>query len=247
MSAFLSISVWITLATVIPGLITITVVFWSIVIVNVDWLYNLRHPLEDASTWVWGGAVATIMVMTQQIGIILEAVLIKKEWLGPRSRMIKIPPGIDPHQETEINIKPYDEYKGLYILLAELTEEEDTHGHLQRAIAQFFLTNNALVAISIGIFSSFVLLVDYAIWFPIDEEAFLMLKLFPTAIYVFSLLILLLVTFKVARTRFEVMAKGLWAARRLRIQHLEDGISPVSPDKGRRLTYDASQQRWTLG
>jgi hypothetical protein len=102
MSAFLSISVWITLATAIPGLITIAVVFWSIVIVNFEWLYNLRHPLEDASTWVWGGSVALIMVMTQQFGIILEGVLVRRRWLGSGELSVELAPGIDPYQVTHI-------------------------------------------------------------------------------------------------------------------------------------------------
>lgn len=222
MSAFLSISVWITLATVIPGLVTITVVFWSIVIVNVDWLYNLRHPLEGASTWVWAGSVAAIMVTTQFFGIILEGVLVKKKWLGTETLMANLAPGIDPHGQTEIIINPYHEYGGLYVLLAELREDEDAHGHLQRALAQYFLTNNVLISFLIGIFSSFVLLVDYWINFDIPQEAFIELILLPSIIYIFMLLILLCVTFNVSVTRFQVMAKSLWAARRLRVRHLEE-------------------------
>jgi hypothetical protein len=211
MSAFLGISVWVTLATVVPGLVTIAVLYWSVVVVNAEWLSILRQPLLGDSDWVWAGLGITIMVITQTFGILLEGLLISKKWLGPENRKIEIAEGIDPHGETEIHLKPYFEYQGLYILLSELQEDEDTQGHLKRSLAQFFLTNNTLISFSAGILLTLIILAV----FPSLEA------LLRASLYILVLLIFFLVSFKVARIRFEVMAKALWAARRRRLKHWE--------------------------
>ena len=210
MSAFLGISVWVTLATVVPGLVTIAVLYWSVVVVHAEWLVILREPLVEASQWVWAGLGITMMVMTQTFGILLESLLIRKRWLGPEKRECKIEEGIDPHGEMEICLEPYSEYKGLYILLSELTEDEDTQGHLKRSLAQFFLTNNTLISFPAGILLTLVTLV----LFPSQGAAL------RGGLYIVLLLIFFLVSFKVARIRFEVMAQALWATRRRRLKLL---------------------------
>lgn len=212
MSAFLGISVWVTLATVVPGLITMAVLYWSIVVVHAEWLPILRHTLVDASDWIWAGLGMFMMVMTQTFGILLEKVLVRKKWLGPEKFEVEIPNGIDPHGETKITIEPYFEYQGLYILLSELSEDEDSQGHLKRALAQFFLTNNTLISFASGILLTIATL---ALFY--DQEA-----LIRASLYILFLLIFFLVSFKVARIRFEVMAKALWAARRRRLKNLVD-------------------------
>lgn len=209
MSAFLGISVWVTLATVVPGLVTIAVLYWSLVVINAEWIVILRQPLVDASDWIWAGLGISVMVMTQAFGILLEGLLINKRWLGPEEREIQIAEGIDPHGETKFCLKPYFEYQGLYILLSELREDEDTQGHLKRSLAQFFLTNNTLISFLAGILLTLVTLTVFPSW-----EASLR-----AGLYILILLIFFLVSFKVARIRFEVMAKALWAARRRRLKH----------------------------
>lgn len=208
MSAFLGISVWVTLATVVPGLVTMAVLYWSLVVVNVAWIDALRGPLEEASDWIWAGLGISIMVLTQSFGILLEGLLIRRRWLGPVERTIKIEPGIDPHGQTLVRLRPYDEYQGLYILLAELREDEDTQGHLKRALAQFFLTNNTLVSF---IAAMILTVVTLGVW-PSQPA------LLRSVIWLAILVLLLLVSFRVARIRFEVMGKALWAARRRRLR-----------------------------
>lgn len=209
MSAFLGISVWVTLATVVPGLVTIAVLYWSIVVVHAEWLPILRQPLVDASDWIWAGLGMFMMVMTQTFGILLEELLIRKKWLGPKQCEVEIAEGIDPHGETRIIIEPYFEYQGLYILLSELREDEDSQGHLKRALAQFFLTNNTLISFAAGILLTITTL---ALFY--SQEA-----LIRASLYIIFLLVFLIVSFKVARIRFEVMAKALWAARRHRLKN----------------------------
>jgi hypothetical protein len=101
--------------------------------------------------WTEAEIGVAVLIITQAIGILLESVLVGKQWLGPATRRIAIPPGVDPMGFLEFELKPYEEYQGMYLLLAELREGEDSHGPLQRAIAQFFLSNNAVVSFSIGI------------------------------------------------------------------------------------------------
>ena len=223
MSAFLGISVWITLATVVPGLITMAVLYWALVVVNVEWISVLRQPLVEASDWIWAGLGVSMMVLTQTFGILLEGLLIHKQWLGPDELEIEIAEGIDPHGETRFTLKPYFEYQGLYILLSELREDEDTQGHLKRSLAQFFLTNNTLVSFLSGIVLTLVTLAIFP-----DEEA-----LIRAGLYILVLLILFIVSFKVAKIRFEVMAKALWAARRRRLKHWGEKQAPANEEVGR--------------
>lgn len=217
MSAFLGISLWITLATVVPGLVTIAVLYWSIVVVNAAWIPILRATLVETSEWIWAGLGIFTMVMTQTLGILLEDLLVSKRWLGPEELPVEIAEGIDPYGETKINIEPYYEYQGLYILLSELREDEDSQGHLKRALAQFFLTNNTLISFSAGILFTIVNLVRFY-----SQPA-----LFRASLYILFLLIVLLVSFKVARIRFKVMAEALWAARRRRLKSWRDEHPPA--------------------
>ena len=205
MAAFLGISVWITLATIVPGLITIATIGGALVVINPVFLDAIICDLKGLSEWSYAGLAITIMVMTQAVGILLEKILISRRWLGPQEKVIDIPSGIDPLGETCFTLRPYYEYQGLYLLLAELQENEDTQGHLQRALAQFFLTNNSLVSLGAGIAVSLALL-----WHSAAAHTG------AGVVYVVLLTLCLLVSFLVERIRFEVMAKALWAARRRR-------------------------------
>lgn len=146
MAAFLGISVWIALATVVPGLVTIAVLFMGIAILCPGTITNLATDLKGMNEWVYAGGAITIMVLTQSIGILTEGLFVRKQWFGPMSTEVNVPTGIDPLGVTKFTLEPYAEYQGLYLLLTELREKEDSQGHLQRALAQFFLTNNTMVS-----------------------------------------------------------------------------------------------------
>lgn len=147
------------------------------------------------------------MILTQAFGILLEKFLIDHKLLGPEKRKIEIPKGIDPHGKTKFTLKPYFEYQGLYILLAELRDDEDTQGHLKRALAQYFLTNNTLVSFLSGIIVAVMVLVfDFNVKYLLGSGIFIIVSIF-----------ILFISYKIALIRFEVMAKALWAARRRRI------------------------------
>jgi hypothetical protein len=209
MAAFLGISVWITLATVVPGLVTIAAVYGALATSAPESLAPFLTDLQKLNDWVYAGFAVTVMVLTQLVGILLEGAFIRLGSLGPKELQLSIPEGIDPLGLTHFKLEPYSEYAGLYLLLAELREHEDSQGHLQRALAQFFLTNNILVSFTVGIVVSVAALAISAQ--PARPVAL---------VYVAALLACLVVSYRVARIRFEVMAKALWAARRRRLEKI---------------------------
>ena len=207
MAAVLSISLWIALATVVPGLVTIAVLYGVVLIVDPSLLQAALPGIDKLGEWVLSGAAITIMILTQALGILLEGLLIRRQWLGSDTRKITIPPGVDPCGLLSFTLEPYAEYQGLYLLLAELWDTEDAHGHLQRALAQFFLTINTMIAFAAGIVAT-PLIMWHGQWN----------NLLPGIVYVGAIAACLLVSYRVACIRFEVMAKALWAARRRRLQ-----------------------------
>ena len=202
MAGLVGITLWIVLATVFPGFVTITVLFGAVVIVSPELLQNGLTIAGIDSEWLWLSVAITIMILTQAIGILLEELLVKMHWLGSRKKKIKCPPGLGMKGNKEFILTPYVEYQGLYILIAKLIESEDSQGHLKRALAQFFLTNNTLVSFFVGIIATLVLSVQQSNG--ISAGAI---------IYIFMLLVCLVISYFVAVIRFDVMAKSLWAVR----------------------------------
>lgn len=210
MQAFLGISLWIALATVCPGLVTLAVVYVAVLLVRPDALPGLVIEREQMSEWSSAGLALTLMILTQAFGILLERVLVRNRWLGGERERVEIPDGIDPVGERRFELEPYAEYQGVYLLLAELSPEDDAQGHLQRAVAQFFLTNNTLVSFAVGIVVTLSLLAGGAAGAASAPGV-------GGYAYLLALAAALVVSHRVAVIRFGVMARALWAARRRRI------------------------------
>jgi hypothetical protein len=206
MAAVLSISLWIALATVVPGLVTIAVLYGVVLIIDPSLMQAALPGIDKLGEWALSGAAITIMILTQALGILLEGLLIRRKWLGPDTCEITIPRGVDPCGLLSFTLEPYAEYHGLYLLLAELWDTEDAHGHLQRALAQFFLTINTMISFAAGIVA-IPLIMWHGQWN----------NLLPGIVCVGAIAACLLVSYRVACIRFEVMAKALWAARRRRL------------------------------
>ena len=207
MTAFLGISLWITLGSVIPGIITISVIYGAIVCTGTENNQSILEILQVTNDWIKTGIALIAMLLTQSIGILLEGFLIKNRLLGPEQRKVVIPKGIDPCGETNFHIQPYSEYRGMYLLLAELRENEDSQGHLQRCLGQFFLTNNVIVSFSLALIIT--------IWRMIHIEV----DYWPVSLkYICFLIISLIILYIVSYIRFDVMTKALWAARRRRLE-----------------------------
>ncbi|MDX1712070.1 MAG: hypothetical protein R3316_13145 [Rhodovibrionaceae bacterium] len=104
----------------------------------------------------------------------------------------------------------------IYGLLVQLGKDEDPHGHLERALAQFFLTNNSLVAFGVGALLAFALYFGVA---HVQGSGFLIL------IGIVCLLCIA-VSHRVAVIRFRIVAESVWAVRKLRtLQEAESKIS----------------------
>ena len=127
-----------------------------------------------------------------------------------------MPIGICHPKEDAVVLEPYEEYCGLYALLAQLSEHEDAQGHLKRALAQFFLTNNTLVSYAVGIPLVLVLGIRSGLGLSGLEIAFAV-----------ALVLCLSFSYRVAVIRFQVMAKCLWAARAAR-RAAEEMARPAS-------------------
>lgn len=218
MGAFLGLSIWFALVTVIPGLVTLATVWGAAVAVGVAPPELLvSWGLADATLAV--AVAVTVMLLTQWLGILLEEkVLVPRRLLGhrgrPAARLLK--PGIDPLGRTEFTMDPYDEYAGLYLLLAELRQDDDVRGHLERAVTQFFLTINTMVAFALGIVAAIVLAV-------LEGGGTAMVR---AGTYAAVLMVVVGASWLVAVSRFELMGWSLSASRRRRVRELPDAGPP---------------------
>lgn len=146
------------------------------------------------------------MVLTQAFGIFLEQVLVKFRLLGSSNQNFYIPDPSRTGEVLEVGIDPYSQYDVIYGLLVQLGRHEDPHRHLERALAQFFLTNNSLVAFAAGALLAFGLAMRAA---PSEGSGALIL-------IGIGFLICLAVSHRVAVIRFRVVAESVWALRKLR-------------------------------
>ncbi|GGX40814.1 hypothetical protein [Saccharospirillum salsuginis] len=199
MNAMLGISLWVALVTVVPGLVTVATLYGAVRIAAPDALVLILGGGTTVTTWVWTGVLVTVMVLTQALGILLEEGLVRLGWLGTTFK---------PHRESGQSkpVSVYDQYRQLYYLLAELRPDDDAQGHLQRTVAQFFLTNNTLVSFITG------LLVTVMLAFSAYGVGGSM-AVFGYAVF---LILCLVVSYRVAVIRFREMAKSIWAARQVR-------------------------------
>lgn len=201
MSALLGMSLWVVLATVVPGLITVAVLFLCFSAAGMAWT-----PVSN--DWVMVGIALAAMVLTQAFGVLLEELLVRFQLLGPREQTVQAPDPGRPGEFMEVQVKSYEQYSALYVVLARLGENDDSQGHLKRALAQFFLTNNTLVSFAAGVLASSALVIlgrQVPSWF------------------VAGLLLALGLSYYVARIRFREMTRSLWAVQYYRSAHARDG------------------------
>lgn len=207
MGAFLSISVWFSFVTVVPGLITLATLFGAFVVVDPKVFDAYRVAVDKYSSWQIGTVAIGIMILTQAAGIVVEKFLVRRKAFGNEPKIFEVQKGIDALGHTKIKVAPREEYEGLYFLLAGLKKEEDTQGHLQRIVAQFFLTNNTLVSFLVGIMATSIL-----VGFNPTSEAMLR-----GGAYVIFLGACLWLSYQVAKGRFWSMAKAICIIRRGRL------------------------------
>lgn len=196
MSALFTLSYWIALVTVVPGLVTLAAVYGAVAFVDDGTWASVSSGLEATNEWILVAGAVAVMVLTQGSGILLEEVLVGLRLLGRGP--------IPPH-----GIDRYDEYGRLYVLLARMTADDDAHGHLRRAVAQFFLTLNTLVSFGAGIAAAWIVVASSS---PAASH--------PAAdawasawLYTLAMLACLGVSYAVAVIRMREMARSIRAVR----------------------------------
>lgn len=203
----LGFSLWIALVTVIPGLITIASVAGAV------WIFvpEIAGTVGVLENQLFALAVvAAIMLVTQSIGITLESLLTEYRLLGHES--VEIPSEV-AGEPTEVD--PYEQYKLLYFTLVSMGPEDDPNSHVERAVAQFFLSNNALVAFGTGLVTTFGLASWSALTGTLTGPV-----LWSAVAYVIGLAVFLIAVYHITRIRFRVMTKAVWT---LRNQPLTEG------------------------
>lgn len=200
MIGFLSASLWIALVTVVPGLVTVAAVYGALVLVDGDLVHVVTIGQSD---WIWLAITVAVMVLTQAFGILLEDALVKGEYLGESEEVVPVE-GVLGDTRREIN--PYEQYRRLYPLAVRLTETDDAHAHLERAIAQFFLTINTLVSFSAGILVVVVLVGASIVTGGVTPGVLLR-----GGLYLGVLIAFLWASYRTAIARFEVMAVSIYS------------------------------------
>jgi len=206
MAAFTGVALWVLLATVFPGLVTIAVVYGAFAIIAPNLMAAGIGIVAFDSEWMWGAIAVTVMIITQATGILLEEILVRLRWLGSEAKEIELPEGLCSPGKSTITLNPYREFQGMYFLLAQLSETEDSQGHLKRTCAQFFLTNNTLVSFLVGIIATVLIAVFARDGFPAEA-----------AYYASGLAVCLVISYLVAVLRFREMSKCLWGIRNARL------------------------------
>lgn len=200
MGALFTVSYWIALVTVIPGFITIAAVSGGVLFVNATGLGGIAAQLAVINDWIFVAAAITLMILTQAGGILLEELLVSRRWLGKD--------GIPPH-----NISRYEEYSNLYFLLARMEVDDDAHGHLRRAVAQFFLTLNTLISFGAGVLAAWGATVIPALTSSAaGVQGTLSMR---AGFYTLIMIGCLTLSYPVAVIRFREMARSVWAVRKL--------------------------------
>ncbi len=216
MGAFLGISLWVALATIIPGLVTISSVYLGFEFLRPQ-VIDCIDGLIFNNDWITASIAITTMVLTQTFGILLEEIIVDKQIFKftPKEKEIAFTEGIISKDVLKKSYDPYQEYKSLYLLISKLSEHEDSQGHLKRALAQFFLSNNTLVSFTIGIVVGIGLLLWGIFGVPKTFDWHLLINFI---IFELMMILFLIVSFKVAHIRFYVIGKALLATR---ITHIE--------------------------
>lgn len=228
MNSLIAVSLWIALVTVVPGLITIATVFGAFAFVDPEYTATIDVTTNE---WIWSAIAVTIMILTQGVGILLEDRLVTRKKFGRQK--VRIDADLIPKHGDDIDL--YEEYHRLYLLLVRMKDDEDPSSHLERAVAQFFLTNNTLVSFGVGILATVGILL-----LSVSTQGASLPVLIRGGLYMGLLLGALAISFRVAATRFRVMTLSMWAFRtnpaRDPTSHPQPG--PSVPELGRRPVAD---------
>lgn len=206
MNTFSSLTLWIILATVMPGLVTI-----SCLLVIFRWVYPEVGDSFYAMTmnsWYEFSFVVAIMIVTQVVGIVQEQIF---NGLKLFPRQVELSAGaVKLAKKLKIKAKrinPSEEYGLLYMVLSMLQPDDDKHGHIQRVAGQFFLTVNCMASYLIGALVALAMAIRHGM----TSEA---------VMFLIAMLILYVFTFKAMQVRFTSLVSSLWIARHIALRRI---------------------------
>lgn len=203
MSGFLELSLWVVLAEVVPGIMSIGCLYGAYEMVNPGALESTLRAIPADIDWVWSGLVVSATVMTHVLGTLVEGVLVTKKWLGPEIQEVDIPHGVASQEAGSSQLNPYSEFENRYVVLTLHDEHHANHAQLKRIFSRFLLANNILVSLGMGIAFAIVNFVISPSW-----------HVFGRCIgYSGVMVICLVLTYKLAVIRFNDLARSLWASR----------------------------------
>ncbi len=206
MNTFSSLTLWIILAIVMPGLVTI-----SCLLVIFQWVYpEVGHSFYAIAmnSWYEFSFIIAIMIVTQVVGIVQEQIL---NGLKLFPSQVELSAGaVKLAKKLKIKAKrinPSEEYGLLYMVLAMLQPDDDKHGHIQRVAGQFFLTVNCMASYLIGALVALAMAIRHGM----TSE---------TVMFLIAMLILYVFTFKAMQVRFTSLVSSLWIARHIALRRI---------------------------
>ena len=207
MNVFSSLTLWIILATIIPGLITIACIF-----IIINWVFpNIYEEYCQLSNWYELSLAVAIMIITQTLGIIQEKIFDVLKMFPKKTEGINDYGILNDLSLDKNKIEAKKEYKYLYFLMSILQKEDDKHGHIQRIVGQFYLTLNNLVSYFIGLVVMFLLL---------------FVESYNNRVLIFAIvmIVLYLLTFIAMRIRYKRLVKTIWITRQIVTKRLQKNL-----------------------
>lgn len=217
MGSLSSMTIWIVLSTIVPGLISIACVSVIIYFIFPDYAVNISNLNE----WIMLSLCVFIMILNQFLGILLEKTLIYLKMMPSRIdydstiELFKKNGNKSKNELLSLNnikweIDTNQIYSNIYFIISQMKPDDDAYGHVQRIISQYFLTNNTIVPF-LGS-SVFILIHLYLCgYYQISTTKTIEI------ILLFIMVLLSLISYFTARIRFCSMIKCLYS---LHLKHI---------------------------
>jgi hypothetical protein len=207
MNILSSFSLFIILAAVVPGMITLACLSVACMFVYPDYWAAVSNYLVVSDWLIWVFSIA-VMFLNQFLGIGLEWLLKKCKMLPFKDMEISsLKFSGTKCIEENVTVDPDEVYKKMYCILGRLRDCDDRHGHVQRVAGQFFLMVNTMI--------SFILTIAFVL---MDVGG----KAIPNMAFTltFGLSLMLLIAYFGARIRFKTMIKVFYNANEICINKL---------------------------
>lgn len=172
-------------------------------IVNPGAIENYLLTVPADLDWLYSSLAVSAIVLTKTIGILVENFLVSKRCLGPEIKKTAIDKDFDSYGETHILLNAYTEFEDRHLLLDIPGRCEADYGRLKCVLAKFFLANNTLASFALGIAFAIVNFVINPSWHALGRSIE----------YAGVMGVCLVVGYKIAVMRFNVLARSIWAAR----------------------------------